>query len=105
MTEQVATDIASILSRLYERSELLGDCLEEVSNTDVLLLVGLDSSDLLPVQSPAILSYNLGMSREHASRRLARLSDNGYVTKIEDGKYSVSGRGEAFLAGIPDGNG
>jgi len=75
-----------------------------MSNTDVLLLVALDSSDLLPVQSPSILSYNLGMSREHASRRLAELSDHGYVEKIEDGKYSVSERGEMFLAGVPDAN-
>jgi len=77
---------------------------EWMSNTDVLLLVALDSSDLLPVQSPSILSYNLGMSREHASRRLAELSDHGYVEKIEDGKYSVSERGEMFLAGVPDAN-
>jgi DNA-binding IclR family transcriptional regulator len=74
---------------------------EWMSNTDVLLLVALDSSELLPVQSPSILGYNLGMSREHASRRLAALSDHGYVEKIEDGKYSVSERGEAFLTGVP----
>jgi DNA-binding IclR family transcriptional regulator len=73
-----------------------------MSNTDVLLLVALNSSDLLPVQSPSVLGYNLGMSREHASRRLAKLSDEGYVTKIEDGKYSISERGETFLNGIPD---
>jgi DNA-binding IclR family transcriptional regulator len=72
-----------------------------MSNTDVLLLVALNSSDLLPVQSPSVLGYNLGMSREHASRRLAKLSDEGYVTKIEDGKYSISERGETFLNGIP----
>jgi DNA-binding IclR family transcriptional regulator len=76
---------------------------EWMSNTDVLLLVALDSSDLLPVQSPSILGYNLGMSREHASRRLAKLSDHGYVKKIEDGKYSVSERGKAFLSEVPDG--
>lgn len=75
---------------------------EWMSNTDVLLLVALNSSDLLPVQSPAILGYNLGMSREHASRRLAELSDRGYVTKIEDGKYSLSERGETFLDEVPD---
>ncbi len=73
-----------------------------MSNTDVLLLVALDSSDLLPVQSPSILGYNLGMSREHASRRLAKLSDHGYVKKIEDGKYSVSESGETFLTEVPD---
>lgn len=75
---------------------------EWMSNTDVLLLVALDSSDLLPVQSPSVLSYNLGMTREHASRRLTTLSDHGFVEKIEDGKYSVSERGEAFLSGLPE---
>lgn len=75
---------------------------EWMSNTDVLLLVALNSSALVPVQSPAILAYNLGMSREHASRRLAKLSDQGYVTKIEDGKYGLNDRGEAFLSGYPD---
>jgi DNA-binding IclR family transcriptional regulator len=75
---------------------------EWMSNTDVLLLVALNSSELLPVQSPTILAYNLGMSREHASRRLATLSDHGYVTKVEDGKYSVSDQGETFLSSIPD---
>jgi DNA-binding IclR family transcriptional regulator len=76
---------------------------EWMSNTDVLILVALNSTDILPVQSPSILGYNLGMSREHASRRLAKLSDNGYVEKIEDGKYSLSERGEVFLNGIPGG--
>jgi hypothetical protein len=33
---------------------------------------------------------------------LAELSGQGYVKKIEDGKYSVSDRGEIFLAGVPD---
>jgi DNA-binding IclR family transcriptional regulator len=73
-----------------------------MSNTDVLLLVALDSSDLLPVQSPSILGYNLGMSREHASRRLAKLSEHGFVEKIEDGKYSVSESGKMFLSEVPD---
>lgn len=75
---------------------------EWMSNTDVLLLVALDSSELLPVLSPSILAYNLGMSREHASRRLAELSDHGYVEKLEDGKYGLSERGKTFLSGLPD---
>lgn len=75
-----------------------------MSNTDVLILMALNSSDVLSVQSPAILGYNLGMSREHASRRLAELTDRGYVEKIEDGKYCVNDSGKAFLSGIPDGD-
>jgi len=41
-------------------------------------------------------------SSEHASRRLAALSEKGYVEKIKDGKYGLSGRGDAFLSGSPD---
>ena len=74
---------------------------EWMSNTDVLLLVALDSSELLPVLSPSILAYNLGMTREHASRRLAELSEKGYVEKIKDGKYGLSETGRSFLTEYP----
>jgi len=77
---------------------------EAMSNTDVLLLVALNSSELVPVLSPTILAYNLGMSREHASRRLSELSEQGYVNKVEDGKYGLSERGETFLSGLPNGD-
>jgi DNA-binding IclR family transcriptional regulator len=73
-----------------------------MSNTDVLILVALDSSNLISVLSPAILAYNLGMSREHASRRLAELSEHGYVEKFEDGKYGLSETGESFLSDGPE---
>jgi DNA-binding IclR family transcriptional regulator len=74
---------------------------EWMSNTDVLILVSLDSSNLIKILSPTIIADNLGMSREHASRRLAELSDKGYVTKLEDGKYRLSKSGRSFLTEYP----
>lgn len=72
-----------------------------MSNTDVLILLALDSSDLIRVLSPSIIAFNLGMSREHASRRLAELTEKGYVHKVEDGKYSLSQTGAEFLSDVP----
>lgn len=73
-----------------------------MSNTDVLILVALGSSDLIRVLSPTIIAYNLGMSREHVSRRLAELTEQGFVHKIEDGKYELDETGRAFLDGTLD---
>jgi DNA-binding IclR family transcriptional regulator len=72
-----------------------------MSNTDVLILLALDSSDLIRVLSPSIIASNLGMSREHASRRLATLTEEGYVEKLDDGKYSLSETGARFLSEVP----
>lgn len=74
---------------------------EWMSNTDVLILVALNSSSLIQILSPIIIADNLGMSREHASRRLAELSDKGYVNKLEDGKYGLSETGRSFLTEYP----
>lgn len=73
-----------------------------MTNTDVLILVALGSSDLIQVLSPTILAVNLGMSREHASRRLSELTDRGFVGRVEEGKYELSGKGRAFLDGELD---
>lgn len=70
-----------------------------MTNTDVLILVALGSSDLITVLSPTILAVNLGMSREHASRRLSELADRGYVERVEEGKYELGAEGRAFLDG------
>jgi len=77
---------------------------EWMSNTDVLILLALDSSDLIRVLSPSIIASNLGMSREHASRRLAELAEKGYVKKLDDGKYSLNETGSSFLSEVPDGD-
>jgi predicted transcriptional regulator len=75
---------------------------EWMSNTDVLILLALDSSSLIPVLSPTIIAYNLGMSREHVSRRLAELTDRDYVEKVEEGKYGLTETGATFLSTLPN---
>lgn len=70
---------------------------EWMSNTDVLILVALGSSDLVPVLTPSILAFNLGMSREHASRRLSEMAEQGYVSRVDEGKYELSEKGRDFL--------
>lgn len=70
-----------------------------MTNVDVLILLALNSSDIVRVLSPSLVAYNLGVSREHASRRLGELTDRGLVRRIEDGKYELTADGRAFLAG------
>ena len=74
-----------------------------MTNTDVLILVALGSSDLIQVLSPTILAVNLGMSREHTSRRLSELAEQDYVVRVNEGKYELSANGRAFLDGKSDG--
>ncbi|MFT4890829.1 MAG: DNA-binding IclR family transcriptional regulator [Halobacteriales archaeon] len=70
-----------------------------MTNTDVLILVAMGSSNLIQVLSPTLLAYNLGMTREHASRRLSELERRGYVRKLEQGKYTLDTTGQEFLNG------
>lgn len=70
---------------------------EWMSETDVLIIISLDSSHILQVVSPNILAYNLGISREHISRRLSKLTEEGYVEKVDKGKYALSDDGKTFL--------
>lgn len=49
--------------------------------------------------SPAIIAYNLEMSREAVNRRLAELAERGLVEKIERGRYEIAQIGEQYLDG------
>lgn len=70
-----------------------------MTNTDVLILLALGSSDLITVLSPSIIAYNLGISREHASRRLSELEEMEFVSRLDEGKYQLSETGRDFLSG------
>ncbi len=72
---------------------------EWMTNVDVLILLALSSSDIIRVLSPSLIAYNIGVSREHASRRLGDLTEHGLVRRIEDGKYELTAEGRDFLAG------
>ncbi|WP_336361814.1 MarR family transcriptional regulator [Haladaptatus sp. ZSTT2] len=67
---------------------------------DDQILEVLHSSQL--VLSPSIIAFNLERSREGVSKRLSELTSHGLVEKIERGKYEISGKGEAYLAGDLD---
>lgn len=69
---------------------------------DLLILLALNSSNMIRILTPTILAYNLGLSRSHASRRLSKLTEEGYVEKIEDGKYELTDKGCAYLEGELD---
>lgn len=67
--------------------------------TDILVLVALGSSNIITVYTPSILAYNLTKGRSSVNRRLGELHEHGYVDRVERGKYRLSEKGEAFLAG------
>ena len=49
--------------------------------------------------SPAIIAYNLEMSREAVNRRLIEFSEHGLVEKIERGRYEIATSGQEYLDG------
>lgn len=60
------------------------------------------SDTSLPVQSPAVIAYNLDYTQRNVVEQLGELTEAGLVEKYEEGRYSVSDRGEQFLAGEID---
>ena len=54
------------------------------------------------VLSPTIIAYNIDKSREAVGRRLSELSEAGLVNRIERGRYEITDRGRAYLAGELD---
>lgn len=64
---------------------------------DDRILEVLDSSGL--VLTPAVIAYNLEKSRGAVSRRLSELAEYGLVDRVERGKYEITDRGAAYLAG------
>lgn len=71
-----------------------------MSPTDDLILQTLADADL--VLSPAVISFNLEISREHVNRRLTAFSEADLVIRVERGYYEISEKGRAYLAGEID---
>lgn len=63
---------------------------------DVILRL-FHSTDL--VLTPAIISYNIGYSREEVNRRLSELEDRGFVSRVERGKYRITDLGRQYIDG------
>lgn len=66
-----------------------------MSNADYRVLEALADAEKLPVQSPAIIAFNIGISRQQVHRSLSDLIDAGLVEKVEQGKYHITEAGRA----------
>ncbi|RAW44096.1 transcriptional regulator [Halorubrum sp. 48-1-W] len=66
-----------------------------MSRTDYRILEALADAEILAVQSPAIVAFNLDITREWASQRLGELGERGLVEKVADGKYRITDAGRA----------
>ncbi|WP_321166973.1 winged helix DNA-binding protein [Halobaculum gomorrense] len=69
---------------------------------DDRILELLDESGL--ILSPAIISANLDITRQHISNRLAELADHGLVQRTSTGRghYRITDKGREYLAGELD---
>lgn len=65
-----------------------GDRPDELTEMDDDILALLDSADA--VLSPALVSYNLGYSRESVNRHLRTLESHDLVERVDRGKYRLS---------------
>lgn len=48
---------------------------------------------------PATISDNVGYARKYVGSRCRELVEHDLVEKVDDGKYRLSGRGEALMTG------
>ncbi|MFB6074556.1 MAG: helix-turn-helix domain-containing protein [Haloarculaceae archaeon] len=93
----VALGLASLLVRWWSVRPATdpvprdGERPDWMTDLDDEILRLLDASDI--VLSPALISYNLGYSRESVNRHLRRLEDHGYVERVDRGKYELSAAG------------
>lgn len=80
---------------LWADVQQMRDTPEWMTPLDDRILELFHSADL--VLSPSIIAYNLDYSREQVNRRLGNLHDNGFVERIERGKYRLTTQGEQYL--------
>lgn len=67
---------------------------------DDRILETLESSGL--VLSPRVLAENTDYTRNYINKRLKKLRENDLVDRVDDGLYSITDRGRAYLAGELD---
>jgi DNA-binding IclR family transcriptional regulator len=72
-----------------------------MSPVDYEILEFFEEHDI--VVSAAVLAANIDYDRQYVNRHLNELADEGLLTS-DDGMYSLSERGRAFLAGDLDGS-
>ena len=66
---------------------------EWMTKAEYRILEGLADADIFAVQSPSIMAYNLDMSRQHVSRSLRTLREEGLVERVDKGKYRITEAG------------
>ncbi|ELZ46034.1 PhiH1 repressor-like protein [Halorubrum distributum JCM 9100] len=69
-----------------------------MTRSDYYILEAMADPEILHVQSPTILAYNLDISRPYVSNRLGELVERGFVEKVEDGKYRITEEGRQILS-------
>lgn len=68
---------------------------EWMRTIDETILQILVVSDL--ILTPAVVAYNIDYSRDEVNRRLRRLEEDGFVERVERGKYRVTDLGKRYL--------
>lgn len=51
------------------------------------------------VLTPSIIAYNIDYSRDEVNRRLIELEKQGFVSKVDRGKYRITALGQQYLDG------
>ncbi|OYR45257.1 winged helix-turn-helix transcriptional regulator [Halorubrum sp. Hd13] len=69
--------------------------------TDDRILEALESGLRL---TPAVIGENIDRSRQHVTRRLSELTEQGFVEKPKRGYYEITELGREYLAGEIDAN-
>ena len=69
-----------------------------MTETQYRILKGLSEPDILAVQSPAIIAFNLDKSSTWIQQQLADLVERGLVERVAKGKYRITDAGRAELA-------
>ena len=69
-----------------------------MTQTQWRILKALDEPEILQVQTPAIIAFNLDISKTWANQQLLELVDEGLVEKVAKGKYRITDAGRAKIA-------
>jgi len=64
-----------------------------MTQTQWRILKGLAEPEILQVQTPAIIAFNLDISKTWANQQLAELVEKGHVEKVAKGKYRITDSG------------
>jgi DNA-binding IclR family transcriptional regulator len=70
-----------------------------MSKSQYRILEALADAEVLAVQSPALIAYNLDLSRQHVSRCLSDLVDRDLVKQVDTGKYRITEAGREKVTG------